>query len=107
LLSGDRLVDAVSGFSHPQISARLFSHELDRIVVLPDVNAFHRNLSGDLSMIVRDERNGRSICNILKHCGRIRQFADRSLFSAKLNNIHAAFNHGFSNARHGWIINVT
>ena len=47
------------------------------------------------------------MCNILKHCGHIRQFADRSLFSPKLNNIHAALNHGFSNARHDWVSNVT
>src|ERR1700730_19148535 len=49
-----RLLEAVRGFSDENMVARFLACVRNRILILPDVNAFNRNLGRDLSVIVND-----------------------------------------------------
>ena len=53
-LRRDRLLQTVCGFSDEHGPAGFFSCVRDRIVILPDVHAFNRNLRRDFSVIVDD-----------------------------------------------------
>ena len=67
------------------------AHNRNRVILLADVNAFHRDLFRDLGMIVHDQRNGRSTCHFVKLGGEIDKFVDRFLFPAQLNKIDMSF----------------
>ena len=61
------------------------------------MHAFDWNLFRDLGVIVHDHRRGSS--DFVKRGGKIDKLIERIVFAAQLNDVDAAFDHRFGNAR--------
>ena len=56
---GSRLRQAVGRFPEPASALHDFARGVDGEIVLAEMEAFERNLTGDFQMIVDDQRNAR------------------------------------------------
>ena len=88
-----RLFKAVSRFSDQQLSSTLFARLVNGKIVLPHVHANRANHSGNLRIIIDDQRN-RVLCG---QCPQLRsegfQLRNALFFASELQDIHPAIDH--------------
>jgi hypothetical protein len=64
-LRGARLLQAVRRFSDQNVAGYFSSHNLDRVIILPDMHSFDWHPRRDLGVIVHDQWRARFCCQFM------------------------------------------